>query len=158
MGLGKRAAAAMVGAKLKRINCGVGEPLVKLTKAVSEWDAKTGTILEVDKKMQLKRYAELVAIPYQTLVKYCRSVLSKRHVIGKSVGARPLFKEKEQQFVVDVICRHDRGNDGLNKRQCVDKLHDLRPDINRKAATNVCQGLFQKRDATPPPRTPRGGA
>ena len=87
--------------------------------------------------MPLKRYAPLVEIPYTTLIDYCRPEVGKRKALGTSVGKQPLFSAEQQQFAVDVFRRHDRGNDGLNKRQCVDKLHDMRPDLNRKCAPTV---------------------
>ena len=55
--LGKRVAAAMAGAKLKRINWGKGEALERIFKAVNDWDGKTGPILEADKDMLLPKYA-----------------------------------------------------------------------------------------------------
>ena len=64
-------------------------------------------------------------------------MLGKRKLLGISVGKQPLYNVEEQQFGVDVIRRHDRGNDGLNKRQCIDKLHDMRPDLTRKSVTNA---------------------
>ena len=69
--LGKRAmATAIQGAKLKRINWGKGEPLERLTKAVEDWDAKTGPHFEADKTMSLLQYSNLVGIHYQTLSDY----------------------------------------------------------------------------------------
>ena len=63
-------ATAIQGAKLKRINWGKGEPLERLTKAVEDWDAKTGPHFEADKTMSLLQYSKLVGIHYQTLSDY----------------------------------------------------------------------------------------
>ena len=134
---GKRAAAALLGVTLQRINWGKGERLQLLTAAVRDWDAKTGTILEGEQTIPLKRYAALVNIPYTTLLKYTNPELDKRATLGTSVGKPPLFKAEEQQFAVDVIRRHDRGNDGLCKRECVDKLHDMRPELKRRDISNA---------------------
>jgi hypothetical protein len=134
---GKRAAAAIVGVKLKRINWGHGEPRERLTVAVADWDSKNGAILAENKEMPLKEYAHRVGIPYPTLQAYCCTDVGKRKVLGTSVGKKPLFNDDEQEFVIDVIRRHDRGNDGLNKRRCVDKLHDLRPELQRKSVENA---------------------
>ena len=129
---GKRAAAALIGAKLKRINWGQGEPLERLTQAVTDWDAKSGAILEADKAMSLKDYALRVSIPYPTLHDYAKPNQAKRKELGRSVGKPPLYDEAHQQFAVDVIRRHDRGNDGLSRRGCIDLLHDLQPQNKRK--------------------------
>ena len=131
--LGKRAAAALVGTKLKRINWGHGEPLERMTKVVADWDAKTGPHLMEKPTMLLTEYAKLVDINYQTLSVYCCNNHSKRKQLGSSVGNKPLFNEAEQQFVVDVVRRHDRGNDGLDKRQCIDVMQDMKPEFKRSA-------------------------
>ena len=138
--LGKRAAADLVGAKLKRTNWGHGDNLKLMTKAVHDWDAKTGTHLEKDNKMSLPSYAVCVGINYQTLADYCCKDHGKRKQQGISVGAPTLFSEDEQQFAVDVVRRHDRGNDGLSKRECVDILHDLQPGAKR---ASVSKGEMQ---------------
>ena len=131
--LGKRAAASMVGAKLKRTNWGKGAALERMTTAVSDWDAKTGPLLQANKEMLLPEYAQLIGIPYSTLLPYARPERGKRKQLGKSVGPAPLFNDEEQQWAVDVIRRFDRGNDGKTKRECVDLLHDLKPQLDRKA-------------------------
>ena len=136
--LGKRAAAQIAGAKLRRINWGEGDALLRMQTAVNNWDAKSGTILQDAKEMPLKDYAARVGIPYPTLQKYCNRDEGKRTVLGSSVGTASLFSDEQQQFAVDVIVRHDRGNDGLNRRRCIDVLHDLQPGLKRK---NVAQSF-----------------
>ena len=135
--LGKRAAATLIGTNLKRTNWGKGEALQRMTEAVTDWDGKTGTFLVANPTMALKQYAKCVNIPYQTLVDYCSADKDKRKLLGSSVGKPPLFSVEDQQFAVDVIRRHDRGNDGLNKRECVDKLHDMKPELSRKSVSNA---------------------
>ena len=122
----KRAAAEMCGAKLKRANWGTGDALVCLTKAVEDWDAKTGPYLE-DKTLSLRKYAACVDIPFQTLGSYVCNDLGKRKVLGTSVGAKPLFNEAEQQFAVYRT----------SSAKCVDILHELRPDLKRKAVVDA---------------------
>ena len=131
--LGKRAAAGLLGTTLKRANWGKGEGLDRMMVAISDWDAKSGAFLEAEKEMPLGRYAELVGIPYPTLVQYACKDIGKRKVLGLSVGNKAHFNGEKTQFAADVIRIRDRGNDGMNKRECVDMLHDLRPDLNRKA-------------------------
>ena len=127
----------MLGVKLTRVNWGKGAGLERMTKAVEDWDSKTGPFLEDEKTMSLPRYAVLVNIPFPTLAGYVRPDLDKRKDLGMSAGKRPLFSEDEQTFGVDVIRIHDRGNDGLNKRQCIDTLHDMRPDLTRSSVTKT---------------------
>jgi hypothetical protein len=134
----------MIGAKLKRINWGHGEPLEHLTKAVQHWDAKSGPHLATEPAMPLTRYAEMVEIHYQTLSDYCCKDLTKRKQLGKSVGSQPIFTADEQQFAVDVVRHHDRGNDGLNKRQCVDVLHELKPTIKRASVAQTFDRTVRK--------------
>ena len=126
-----------MGAKLKRTNWGHGENLKRMTKAVHDWDAKAGTHLEKDNKMSLLSYAVCIGINYQTLADYCCKDHGKRKQLGISVGAPTLFSEGEQQFAVDVVRRHDRGNDGLSKRECVDILHDLKPGAKRASVSKA---------------------
>ena len=147
-----------MGVKLKRTNWGQGEPLVRLTKAVEVWDAKTGDILEANPTMTLKAYAAAVEIPYPTMQDYACKDLGKRHALGTRLGKAPLFTQQQQQFVVDVIVRHDRGNDGLNKRQCVDQLSDLRPDLPRKKVVAAFDRTVRTVRCSPPVRrvTSRG--
>ena len=131
--MSKRGAAALIDAKLKRVNWGKGEHLKRLTEAVEDWDAKRGPHLEHNPELPLSQYAEAVGIPYQTMNNYACKDVGKRRKLGSSVGAAPLFSADDQQFAVDVVRRHDRGNDGLNKRECIDILHDLMPAAKRAA-------------------------
>ena len=130
----------MLGAKLPRINWGRGEPLKRLTKAVEDWDAKSGPYLCEKPAMLMAEYAKCVDIPYATLRAYCCKDVGMRKELGKSVGLQRLFTLDEEQFAVDVVRRHDRGNDGLNKRECVDVLQSLKPDATRVA----CRKAFDR--------------
>ena len=134
---GKKAAAELIGVKLERINWGVGEGLERMTKAVNDWDAKSGPFLEENKLMSIREYAAAVEIPHQTLARYACKDAGKRRQLSSSVGRKPLFDPDLEHFAVDVIRRHDRGNDGFSKRECVDTLHDLRPDLKRKAVVQA---------------------
>jgi hypothetical protein len=104
-GSGKRAAAALVGVKLKRVNYGKGEGLKLLTKAISDWDNKTGIYLEADSRMAMPQFAKLVGIPYNTFLSYACAEVGKRKALGSSVGNKPLFNAEQQQFAADVIRR-----------------------------------------------------
>lgn len=56
--MSKRGAAALIDAKLKRVNWGKGEHLKRLTEAVEDWDAKRGPHLEHNPELPLSQYAE----------------------------------------------------------------------------------------------------
>ena len=131
---GKRAAAELLGVQLKRTNWSHGEPLERMTKAVADWDAKTGPHLEQETKMPLSRYAGLVGIEYQSLNKYACKDLGKRQKLGSGGDKKSLFDGDEAQFAVDVIRRFDRGNDGLGQASG-----------NRHAARDEAQALAQER-------------
>ena len=139
---GKRGAASMLGVKLQRTSYSRKDPysLQRLRKAVEDWDNKSGPLfnhLESGMALPMKDYAASVGMPYKTFHAYARAEIGKRKAMGSSVGKKRVFTDEEEQFVVDVVRRHDRGNDGLNNRQAVDKLHDLRPDMNRKSVMNT---------------------
>ena len=106
-----------------RTNWGEGEALVKLTRAVADWDAKEGTFLD-EEDMTLLRFCQLVDIPYGTLSAYVCKDLGKRKVLGSSVGRAQSFDSDTTQFVVDVLRRQDRGNAGLNRRESIDMIGD----------------------------------
>ena len=90
---GKKAAAQLVGVKLERINWGVGEDLERMTKAVDDWDAKSGPFLENYKSMSLRDYAAAVNIPHQTLARYTCKDVGKRQKLSSSAKLE-LVKDK----------------------------------------------------------------
>jgi hypothetical protein len=100
------AAAAAPKAKATRVNWSVGEPLERLTKAVADYDNKTGTWND-EEGMSLRRFAKLVGIPIGTLSKYICEDKGKRLPLGSCVGPNmPQQLDKDsQQFVVDVMRR-----------------------------------------------------
>ena len=124
--LGLPAPKAKAKAKAKvatRTNWGEGEALVKLTRAVADWDAKEGTFLD-EEDMTLLRFCQLVDIPYGTLSAYVCKDLGKRKVLGSSVGRAQSMDSDTTQFVVDVLRRQDRGNAGLNRLESIDMIGD----------------------------------
>ena len=71
-------------------------------------------------------HAAMVKIPYTTLAKYLCSDKSKRKVVGCGVGPASLLDGGARQFVADVVRRKDRGNDGMSRRDCIDRRHHRR--------------------------------
>ena len=76
-------------------------------------------------------------IPYQTLAKYLCIDKSKRKVVGCGVGPASLLDGGARQFVADVVRRKDRGNDGMSRRDCIDVVQDLKPELTRNQATEA---------------------
>ena len=112
--------------KIKRLDWSSGENLQAMTKAVEDWDNKTGKTLEHDPLMSLIHYAGRVEIPYNTLRKF---VADKRRVLGAASGKKTLLDSHVQRFTVDMLRARDRANDGMNKRQALDMIQDLRPEL-----------------------------
>mmetsp|Transcript_23801 Transcript_23801/g.54147 ORF Transcript_23801/g.54147 Transcript_23801/m.54147 type:complete len:246 (-) Transcript_23801:80-817(-) len=114
-----------------RIDWSTGEPLKRLTVAVNNWLERKGDIITADSSISLKHYASRVDISHETLRKYVCADVGKRRVLGACAGSLPVISVDTEQFTVDVIRRKDRANDGLNRREAVDMLQDLRPDLKR---------------------------
>ena len=122
---------------LTRINYSSGEPLERLTKAVHDWDNKTGTYCE-EQNMRLKRFAQLVGIPLKTFASYVREDKATRRVLGRGVGSsgKALVSDDSAQFVVDVMRRRDRGDEAMSRRQGIDMLQDVCPKLSMQQAQN----------------------
>ena len=59
----------------------------------------------------MAKFAAKVGISFHTFKHYACKDLSKRRKLGSSVGAKPLVPQEDQRFIVDLMQRHDRGND-----------------------------------------------
>jgi hypothetical protein len=130
-------APAAAKAKTSRVNYSQGEPQQRLTKAVYDWDNKTGTFLEED-DISMSRFCQLVGIPKGTFAQYVCEDKGKRKVIGCGVGPKSLKLDADsQQFVVDVVRRRDRANDGMSRQQGIDMVQDLKPSLKRQQAARV---------------------
>eukprot|EP00966_Prymnesium_polylepis_P228696 5292672-Prymnesium_polylepis.1 len=129
------AAAAPKGGAQKRVNYSAGEPLKRLTKAVEDWLGKTGTYLE-EPAMSKARFAALAEIPLGTFKHYVHDDPTKRYKLGCGVGesGKKLLDEDAAQFVVDTIRRRDRADDGMTRRESIDMIQDLRPELSQKQA------------------------
>ena len=121
-----------VKVKESRINWAVGDHLKKLTEAVNDWLNKTGELLVADPKMSMHAYAARVGIAKSTLHIYCTTDLTKRRQLGAHAGHPSLVTHGEQEFVVDVLRRRDRANDGMNPREAMDMLQDLKPELKKQ--------------------------
>ena len=68
-------------------------------------------------------------VPKSVLHAYTHSDPAKRRKLGTHAGKPTVIDAEVQQFAVDVICRRDRGNEGLSNRDAAELLHDLAPEL-----------------------------
>lgn len=128
-----------------RTNWSKGDALASLTKAVKDWLAKTGDLLSADPKMSLHTYARRVNIPKATLGNYVHPDESKRRKLGSQAGHPSLLDDESQRFVVDVLRRRDRGNDGMSRRDTINMLQDVKPDFSRLQLSDCFRNTVRKR-------------
>jgi len=113
-----------------------GEGLAKMTKAIEDWQNKTGSYplalaAIAGNKISLTQYATHVGIPPSTLSKH----VSGKIALGAKPGAKPAISEEQQEVLVDVLIRADRANDPKNMKELVDIVQVLNPDLSREAAS-----------------------
>ena len=120
----------------KRFNYSMGEPAVRLAQAVHDWDNKTGTFLE-EEDMRLERFPQLVEIPYQTFKTYVCKDATKRKVLGTGVGGDTPIDDKITAFLVSVMRRRDRANDGMDRQEGIDVLQTMLPTLTRKRSLRM---------------------
>ena len=86
--------------------------------------------------MSKARFAALAEIPLGTFKHYVHDDPTKRYKLGCGVGesGKKLLDEDAAQFVVDTIRRMDRADDGMTRRESIDMIQDLRPELSQKQA------------------------
>ena len=67
---------------------------------------------------------------------YAREDKEMRTQIGVNVGKPRIMSADNEQLVVDVVRRHDRGNDGKSLREIHDTMQQLQP-ITQEQARNA---------------------
>ncbi|KAJ1445852.1 hypothetical protein M885DRAFT_548582 [Pelagophyceae sp. CCMP2097] len=67
----------------------------------------------------------MVEIPVGTLKHYIQDDVSLRRTLGAGVGKPSIIDQGKQKFLVDVVKRRDRGNDGMSTAAVVDALGEL---------------------------------
>ena len=128
------------GGKGTRVNYSIGKPLQQLTTAVDDWLNKKGTFL-AEESMTLARFCAIVDIPMPTFKKYVCKDEAKRQMVGCGVGGQQgtgtLLLPDTEQFVVDVLRRRDRANDGMGRRGAIQLVQDLQLELTaQQAATS----------------------
>ena len=107
-----------------------------------DWDNKCGTYLKLGMDNSMERFARLTEIPYHTLRAYICPNKGKRRVLGKSVGnPASTIDRSVDQFVVDVLRRKDRANEGLCRREMGDLVQDLAPNLSCKQAVRFADSI-----------------
>jgi hypothetical protein len=120
--------------KATRVNYSKGEPLKKLTQAVEDWLCRKG-MYKLEENMTLPRFCALVSIPQKTLEPYIRSNRLKRREVGVGVGpGKTTLMPDTEDFLVDVMRRRDRGNDGMDRSESIQMMQDLQPELSHKQA------------------------
>jgi hypothetical protein len=120
--------------KQKRTKWSDGDARIKMEQATLDWENKTG---QCTKDMSFKTFARTMGISRKTLWMHVHPDPNQRVSIGSAGGRQSLVKQNAQQFVVDVIRRHDRGNDGLSSREAVDVVREIAPHLTLKQATDT---------------------
>ena len=115
--------------KVTRTNWRVGENKVKMTKAINDWFQKTTPAVDCNgEEVTLKQFSVIVDIPYKTLVSYTKADATKRRRTGAMVGPKLTLSCAERKFMIDVLRRADRGNEGFDRREAIDTLQELMID------------------------------
>jgi len=74
----------------------------------------------------------MVEIPVGTLKHYIQDDASLWRTLGAGVGKPSIIDQGKQKFLVDVVKRRDRGNDGMSTAAVVNALGKLVPDSPRE--------------------------
>jgi len=120
------------------VNYSQGEGKELLEAALGEWNSKSGRFRE---GMLLRTFANVVGISKSNLsrrtAKHTGESGRGPDLTGAGQGRKPLVSKKQQQLIVDVVRRHDRGNEPLTPRAVVNLVTQLVPISNVQAADHV---------------------
>ena len=64
------------------------------------------------------------------------------------MGCRPLLPSGDKRFVSEICARQDRGNDGLERRDVFEYIHELKPGISKKQAKKYYDRTLKKKNST----------
>jgi hypothetical protein len=68
---------------------------------------------------------------------------TKRRELGKQAGEKPVLEKSLSQFVSDVVHHADRGNEGKSRREAIDLITEVKPDLSFKQASNYFDRTFK---------------
>jgi hypothetical protein len=123
-----------VRVKLERTSRLKGEGYQELEVAVNDWLGSCGRFTELPLNGQnLKNYAALVGINYKSLVPYVSADAGKRRKLSGGWGHKNrIISSDVEEFIVAVMRRRDRANDGVSRTEAIDLLQDLLPATPRE--------------------------
>jgi hypothetical protein len=78
----------------------------------------------------------VVEIPYNTFQKYLRGKEDSRIIIWYALGRPRLITKEDAPFVVDVLARKDRANEGLSMAEALSMIQDVLPKLSREQVYN----------------------
>lgn len=113
---------------LPRTNWSEGNNMIRLQEAVAEWKDNPNDV-------SLRKFAKLKQIPLTILQ---RRVNDKEPMaIHAHAGKPALISTEDGQFVMDVLRRRDRANDGVGIAGALEMFEQMRPDLSRIQITNA---------------------
>ena len=124
--------------KVPRINWTVGEHRVLMEKAVHDWLNQKDSAYDATGELisDWRVYANKMSIPPGTFYHYVHPDLEKRRTLYQANrGKKKLLTEHDVKLAGAVLARADRGNDGYSRKEAVDLVLDLNPNMNRAAAS-----------------------
>ena len=98
---------------------------------ITEWNGKTSRALNNNKEGHfLTQVWSRVGISYHTMYKYVGKNPEHRHKVGVGVARQCLILPVDQKFVVDVMARKYRENEGLAMSGNIYLIQDIMPNIS----------------------------
>jgi hypothetical protein len=121
--------------KPSRINWASGKNAEHMRCAVKDWDNCKGTDENGD-KLTFNQFANLRGIKPNTFQKYACVDRNKRRALGSQVGTKAKLSNDEQEFIAQVTARYDRANNPRGRKETIDTMQELRPDLSRVQLAN----------------------
>ena len=132
--------------KKKRVNWCLSPHKEIMEKAVSDWLNREGDCLDCNGEpvRNIQTFCNIVSVPMNTFKKFIHKDPEKRRKIGDGVGRPPLLPRSDQKFAADICARRDRGNDGLERKDLLEYLQEIKPGITPKQAENHYDRTLKK--------------
>ena len=124
--------------KKSRTNWGAPANRQRIEKAISDYLNKEGNAIDRNGVFIENRtiYAGLVGISFNTLYRYIHPYEEKRQKLGNGErGRKKLIDGENCDFVAETLARQDRCNDGASRKEAIDIIMDIEPDLTRKQAS-----------------------
>lgn len=128
--------------KTSRSNWSVGEAKERLNLAVKNWKKNEGEPPQDEPKFRCVSMPRVSAYLWPNFT----PIDERRAAVGAHAGRPSLMHAKTQSFVVDVLRRHDRGNEDLSKQEAVAMVEDLLPELSHEQAMNSFRRTIRKKN------------